>query len=121
MKTKTIMKILTIVMIVAMLATVAMPVFAEAPMPTASGSVPSASGSIPAGMSGAAGQVITIVQFVCYAAAVVMLMVLGVKFISASPDGKAEIKKSAVIYVVGALLVFFAGLILGWIKDINFN
>ena len=114
MKTKTIMKILTIVMIVAMLATVAMPVFAEAPMPTASGTVPS-------GMQTAAGTIITVVQFVCFAAAVVMLMVLGVKFISASPDGKAEIKKSAVIYVVGALLVFFAGLILGWIKAINFN
>ena len=113
MKTKTIMKILTIVMIVAMLATITMPVFAEAPMPSASGSVPS-------GLQSAAGQVITIVQFVCFAAAVVMLMVLGVKFISASPDGKAEIKKSAVIYVVGALLVFSAGAILGWIKDINF-
>ncbi len=113
MKTKTIMKILTIVMIVAMIATMTSSVFAV--------DIPSASGSVPGGMKGAAGQVITIVQFVCYAAAVVMLMVLGVKFISASPDGKAEIKKSAVIYVVGALLVFFAGLILGWIKAIQFS
>lgn len=112
MKTKTIMKILTIVMIVAMVATMASSVFAM--------DIPSAGGSVPGGMNSAAGQVITIVQFVCYAAAVIMLMVLGVKFISASPDGKAEIKKSAVIYVVGALLVFFAGLILGWIKDIQF-
>ena len=46
-----------------------------------------------------------------------MLIVLGVKFISASPDGKAEIKKSAVIYVVGAVLVFFAGIILEWVKN----
>ena len=113
MKTKTIMKILTIVMVVAMIATMTSSVFAV--------DIPSPGGSVPAGMSNAAGQVITIVQFVCYAAAVVMLMVLGVKFISASPDGKAEIKKSAVIYVVGALLVFFAGLILGWIKAINFS
>ena len=65
MKTKTIMKILTIVMIVAMLATITMPVFAEAPMPSASGSVPS-------GLQNAAGQIITIVQFVCFAAAVIM-------------------------------------------------
>ena len=114
MKTKTIMKILTIVMVIAMIATMSTVAFADVAIPTASGDVPT-------GMSNAAGQVITIVQFVCYAAAVVMLMVLGVKFISASPDGKAEIKKSAVIYVVGALLVFFAGLILGWIKAINFN
>ncbi len=114
MKTKTIMKILTIVMIVAMIATMSSAVFAM--------DLPSSNdGAVPSGMNNAAGTVIGVVQFVCYAAAVVMLMVLGVKFISASPDGKAEIKKSAVIYVVGALLVFFAGLILGWIKDINFK
>ena len=89
--------------------------FAETPMPGIG------NGSVPGGMKTTAETIITVVQFVCFAAAIVMLMVLGVKFISASPDGKAEIKKSAVIYVVGALLVFFAGLILGWIKDINFN
>ncbi len=114
MKTKTIMKILTVVMMIAMIATMSTVVFADMNIPTASGDVPS-------GLSNAAGVVITVVQFICYAAAVVMLMILGVKFISASPDGKAEIKKSAVIYVIGALLVFFAGLILGWIKDINFT
>lgn len=114
MKTKTIMKILTIVMVIAMIVTMSTVAFADIAIPTANGNVPT-------GMNNAAGQIITIVQFVCYAAAVIMLMVLGVKFISASPDGKAEIKKSAVIYVVGALLVFFAGLILGWIKDINFK
>ena len=67
------------------------------------------------------GALILIIQIVAFAAAVIMLMFLGIKYITASPDGKAEIKKSAVIYVVGALLVFFAGLILGWIKDINFK
>ena len=36
---------------------------------------------------------------------------------TASPEGKAEIKKSAVIYVVGAVLVFAAGLILGIISS----
>jgi len=113
MKTKTIMKIITIVMIIAVIAAVAMPAFAM-DVPTAE------EGKVPSGMGTAAGTIIAVVQFVCYAAAIIMLMVLGVKFISASPDGKAEIKKSAVIYVVGALLVFFAGLILGWIKDISF-
>jgi hypothetical protein len=115
MKTKTIMKILTAVMIIAMIATMASAVFAIE-IPTGDNT-----SAIPDGMSNAASTIISVVQFVCYAAAVVMLMVLGVKFISASPDGKAEIKKSAVIYVVGALLVFFAALILGWIKAINFD
>ena len=113
MKTKTIMKILTIVMIVAMIATCALPAFAME-VPTA------AENAVPSGVDGAAKTVIAVVQYVCFAAAIIMLMVLGVKFISASPDGKAEIKKSAVIYVAGALLVFFAGVILGWIQNMSF-
>ena len=59
--------------------------------------------------------IVGIVQFICYAAAIILLVILGVKFMTASPDGKAEIKKSAVIYVVGAVLVFAAGAILGLI------
>ena len=65
--------------------------------------------------------IIGIVQFICYAAAVILIVVLGVKFMTASPDGKAEIKKSAVIYIVGAVLVFAAGLLLNLIKSIATN
>ena len=70
MKTKTIMKILTIVMVIAMIVTMSTVAFADIAIPTANGNVPT-------GMNNAAGQIITIVQFVCYAAAVIMLMVLG--------------------------------------------
>ena len=115
MKTKTIMKVLTAVMVIAMIVAMTTSVFAIS-IPTGNDA-----SAVPSGMTSAASTVISVVQFVCYAAAVIMLMVLGIKFVSASPDGKAEIKKSAVIYVVGALLVFFAALILGWIKDINFS
>ena len=80
--------------------------------------------NIPSGNDEALGQIqspanriIGIVQFICYAAAVVLLVILGVKFMTASPDGKAEIKKSAVIYVVGAILVFAAGGLLNLIKN----
>ena len=48
-------------------------------------------------------------------------MVLGVKFITSSPEGKAEIKKSAVIYVIGAIMVFAAGIILGVIQNVANN
>lgn len=64
-------------------------------------------------------RIIYIIQMICYAAAFIMLLVLGIKFISASPDGKAEIKKSAVIYVIGALLVFGAGALLGVISNLT--
>ena len=40
---------------------------------------------------------------------------------TASPDGKAEVKKSAVIYVVGAILVFATGLLLNLIKNVANN
>ena len=54
------------------------------------------------------GSLIFIIQIVAFAAAVIMLMFLGIKYITASPDGKAEIKKSSVQYVVGAIILFAA-------------
>ncbi len=70
------------------------------------------------GLGTTVSNIIGIVQFICYAAAVILIVVLGVKFMTASPDGKAEIKKSAVIYVVGAVLVFAAGLLLNLVRNI---
>ena len=65
--------------------------------------------------------VIGIVQFICYAAAVIMLMYLGIKYITAAPEAKADIKKMAVYYVVGAILVFAAGTVLGIIQNVGCN
>ena len=53
-----------------------------------------------------------------FAAAVIMLIFVGIKFITASPEGKAEIKKTAIIYVVGAILLFAASGILAIIKNL---
>ena len=47
--------------------------------------------------------------------------VLGIKWIAAAPEAKADIKKQAIIYVVGAALVFAAGGILTIIKAISKN
>jgi len=44
---------------------------------------------------------------------------LGVKFITASPEGKAEIKKSAIMYVIGAVIVFAAGTLLSVISSVS--
>lgn len=68
-----------------------------------------------------AGKVIYVIQIIAFAAAVIMLIFLGIKFITASPEAKAEIKKSAVIYVVGAILLFAATGILEIIKNIAEN
>ena len=65
------------------------------------------------GLSSTIKNVIGVVQVICYSAAVIMLILIGVKFITASPEGKAEIKKAAIQYVIGAIIVFAAGTLLG--------
>lgn len=67
----------------------------------------------------AAGKILGIVQVIAMAVAVIMLIVLAIKYISAAPEGKAEIKKTAFIYVFGAVLMFGASGVLGWIKGLN--
>lgn len=60
--------------------------------------------------------VLGIVQVVAISLAVIMLIVLGVKYVSAAPAEKADIKQSAMIYVVGAILMFGASGIIQIIK-----
>ena len=59
-------------------------------------------------VSSLSNQIIGIIQIIGTAIAVVMLIWLAIKYISAAPSEKADIKKSATIYVVGAVLLFGA-------------
>ena len=68
-----------------------------------------------------AGWVIYIIQIIAFAVAVIMLIFVGIKFLTASPEGKAEIKKTAVIYIVGAVLLFAATGILQIVKNLADN
>ncbi|MBP3800471.1 MAG: hypothetical protein J6I85_00310 [Clostridia bacterium] len=61
--------------------------------------------------------ILGIVQIVAGLAAVILLIVLAIKYMVASPEGKADIKKTALIYVVGAALMFGTSMVLGAIKD----
>lgn len=60
--------------------------------------------------------VITIVRVVGVAVAIVMLLVVAMKYMTAAPGEKADIKKSAVVYVVGAIVLFAVTGILGLIN-----
>ena len=62
------------------------------------------------------GAVLTIVQVVGCGVAVIMLIVLAIKYISAAPGDKADIKKHAVVYIVGAVIMFACTGILGIIQ-----
>lgn len=67
------------------------------------------------------GSVLTIVQVVGSGVAVIMLIVLAIKYISAAPGDKADIKKHAVVYVVGAVVLFAASGILQIVKNFASN
>ena len=63
------------------------------------------------------GSVVGIVQVVGYVVAVVMLVIIGIKYITSSPEGKAEVKKTALYYVLGAALIAGAVTVAGVIFD----
>ena len=65
--------------------------------------------------------VLSVVQVIGMGVAVIMLVVLAIKYISAAPGDKADIKKHAVVYVVGAVVLFAASGILGIIKNFATN
>ena len=62
------------------------------------------------------GMIINIAQVIGMGVAIIMLIVLAIQYIAASPEGKAEIKKNATIYIVGAVILFAASGILGIIR-----
>ena len=63
-------------------------------------------GSAESGIMNVSNMVLGIVQVIGVAVAVIMLVVLAIKYISAAPSEKGDIKKSAFVYVIGALLLF---------------
>ena len=69
-------------------------------------------------MGGIVYTILNIVQVIGTGVAIIMLVVLAIKYISAAPGDKAEIKKHAVVYIVGAVVLFGASGILGIIKNL---
>ena len=58
-----------------------------------------------------------VIQVTATGVAVIMLIVLAIKYISSAPSEKADIKKSAMIYVVGAIILFAGSGILAIIRS----
>ncbi len=52
--------------------------------------------------------VVGIIQVVGTMIAIAMLLLLAMKYLRASPEGKGQIKETAVIYIVGAVVLFAA-------------
>lgn len=81
------------------------------------GSITASSSTLQGCMSTITGSILGIVQTIGMAVAIIMLVVLAIKYISAAPNDKAEIKKHAVVYIVGAIVLFAASGIVGLIKN----
>ena len=62
------------------------------------------------------GMIINIAQVIGTGVAIIMLVVLAIQYIAASPEGKAEIKKNSTVYIVGAVILFAASGILSIIR-----
>ena len=78
---------------------------------------------LPGILSNVGGTFITVFQVVGVGVALIMLIVLAMKYMLASASDKADIKKHAIVYIVGAMILFSASGILGIINNLskNFN
>lgn len=62
-----------------------------------------------------AANIIGTMQWIGYAIAVIMLVIIGIKYITSSADDKASLKSAAWKYVLGALLITGAVTFVDWI------
>lgn len=61
--------------------------------------------------------IISVVRVVGMCIAITLLLIIAMKYMTAAPGEKADIKKASIAYVVGALVLFGAVGILGIISD----
>lgn len=77
--------------------------------------------SIDSNLSGFAGALITIVQIICYAAAVIIVMVKGTQYFTAAPDGKAQLKEDIPHVLIAAVILFSVGSIIKIVGNFAIN
>lgn len=102
-------KILSAVLIVMMVVMVATPVMAaKAAVSTTPGQLVGDNSVDTSGISGMGNKLITILTTFGIVVSVIVLVVLGIKYMMGSAEEKAEYKKTLMPYVIGAGLVFAA-------------
>ena len=66
-----------------------------------------------------ANTIIGTMQWFGYAIAIGMLVFIGIKYVMASANEKADLKNALIRYVIGAVLIVFAVTIAGWVFSLN--
>lgn len=115
MNKKTIKLITSLVLLLVITFTMVNSVFAAFPEITIDGST-GMNSNLGQRTNNIMGTVLGVVQVVAMGVAIIMLTVLGIKYVAASPNEKAEYKKGMTVYIIGAVLLFGAGLLVGLIK-----
>ena len=114
---KKVEKIVTIIMVVMMLATVCTNVFAAVSVNPSSWT--GTSNKIQTTeMNNWINSIINVVATVASGAAVIILIVLGVKYMMGSVEEKAEYKKTLLPYIIGAAFVFGASALTGVLYNV---
>lgn len=75
--------------------------------------------SAPGGGQVFANKILGFVQWVGYAIAIGMLIYVGIKYVMAAANEKADLKNSLIKYVIGAVLIAGATTIAGWVFSIT--
>ena len=104
---KTVKIISTILLAVMLIATIAGTVYAKPNIDTVINGVENGGQNVNGtAIQNIGGNIVTIVQVVGIVIAIVILLVIGIKYMIGSASEKAEYKKTMIPYIVGAVLIF---------------
>ena len=108
---KKLTKIMSVLLIAVMLISVSSTVLAAVTGAVTPGDVTGTDVSGIEGVTNVGNQLVTILTTIGIIASVIVLIVLGIKYMMGSAEEKAEYKKTMMPYVIGAALVFAASAI----------
>lgn len=114
---KKLSKVISIVMVILMLLSISTNVFAAVGVDPANKWTGNAGSIDDSQVVSFMDSLINIVAIVGSAVAIIALIVLGVKYMMGSAEEKAEYKKTLLPYVIGAVMVFGASMLTGFIYN----
>lgn len=115
LNSKKVLKIVAVILLVMLAFTVIQPVFAAEITPN------SLQGKITyeddGGLSNKAGKIMGLIRNIAVVVGVIMLMIIGVKFMLGSAEEKAEYKKSLMPLVIGIVIVMMATTLVSFVYN----
>lgn len=97
--------------VISVLVMAVMALFAIGNVAFAATTIPDAANVDPGEFQNTIAKVLGVIQWIGIIIAVIIAMFVGIKFITSSPEGKAEVKKTALFYVGGIVLLLAASTI----------